>query len=443
MPEDSSRARSRREFIATTGAATAAAVLPGSALAQSGPRKRRYALIGAGHRGSGMWGRSVAERYSDIVDFVGLCDTNPLRVEACKKMIGVSCPTYGKLDEMISAAKPEALIVTTVDATHSGFIVSALERGLDVITEKPMVTDETQCRAVLDAEKRTGKKLVVTFNYRYAPKHQKIKELLLAGEIGTVTSVDFSWYLDIRHGADYFRRWHRLRDRSGSLWVHKASHHFDLVNWWLGAEPVEVEAFASLQHYGKKGPFRSTTCRGCPHKSECQFYWDIAKDPRLVKLYVECESADGYVRDGCVFKEDVDIPDTMNAVVRYTSGATMSYSLNTFMPFEGYRLAFNGTKGRLEVRDFERQPWQAPEETEIHVTKNFGQRTKIEMPKAEGGHGGGDERLKDLIFRGVAVPEYMKLPDARAGAMSCLTGIAARKSADEGRAVKIADLLKA
>jgi hypothetical protein len=65
------------------------------------------------------------------------------------------------------------------------------------------------------------------------------------------------------------------------------------------------------------------------------------------------------------------------------------------------------------------------------------------MAKAEGGHGGGDERLKDLIFRGVAMPDYMKLPDARAGAMSCLTGIAARKSADEGRAIKIADLLKA
>ena len=36
----------------------------------------------------------------------------------------------------------------------------------------------------------------------------------------------------------------------------------------------------------------------------------------------------------------------------------MSYSLNAFMPFEGYRLAFNGTKGRLEVRDYERQPWE-------------------------------------------------------------------------------------
>ena len=93
----------------------------------------------------------------------------------------------------------------------------------------------------------------VTFNYRYAPKHQKIKELLMSGAIGRVTSVDFSWYLDTTHGADYFRRWHRLREKSGSLWVHKATHHFDLVNWWLDADPVEVSAFGSLQRYGKNG----------------------------------------------------------------------------------------------------------------------------------------------------------------------------------------------
>jgi predicted dehydrogenase len=168
----------------------------------------------------------------------------------------------------------------------------------------------------------------------------------------------------------------------------------------------------------------------------------MTKEPNLMSLYADCEKADGYLRDGCVYKEDVDIPDTMNAVVRYSSGASMSYSLNCFMPIEGYRLAFNGTKGRLEVRDYERQPWEPGEETEIHVIKNFGQRVKIDIPKAEGGHGGGDDRLRDLVFRKVDVPDYLRLPGSRAGAMSCLTGIAARQSAGLGRPVKIADLVK-
>jgi predicted dehydrogenase len=428
----------RRDFVTAATGAAAATLVAGRAGAAA---RRRYAIVGTGVRGVGMWGRPLVERYADVLEFVGLCDVNPLRAEAARKQIGVSCPTFASLDALIDQAKPELLMVTTVDATHEGCIVKALERGVDVLTEKPMVVDERQCQSVLDAEKRTGRKIVVTFNYRYAPKHQKIKELLLSGAVGRITSVDFSWYLDTTHGADYFRRWHRLRARSGSLWVHKATHHFDLVNWWLDADPVEVSAFGSLQRYGKQGPFRSTNCRPCPHKSECKYHWDITKSPNLVKLYVDCETADGYQRDGCVFKEDVDIPDTMNAVVKYSNGVTMSYSLNTFMPIEGYRIAFNGTEGRLEVRDYERQPWTVAEESDMQLIRNFGERKTIEIPKAVGAHGGGDDVLRDLIFRGITLPEHLRLPGSRAGAMSCLTGIAARKSMDSGAPVKIADLV--
>jgi predicted dehydrogenase len=357
-------------------------------------------------------------------------------------MMGVSCPTFTSFDEMCDRTKPDLLTVTTVDAFHAEHIVKALDRGIDVITEKPMVIDSAQCRAVLDAEKRNNRKIVVTFNYRYAPKHRTIKEILMAGEIGRVISVDFHWYLDVYHGADYFRRWHRLRNRSGSLWVHKATHHFDLINWWLAADPVEVAAQASLGVYGRNGKFRGVNCRTCPHKSQCQFYYDVMTNPTRVKLYVNAEDVDGYHRDGCVFREDIDIYDSMSAVVSYSNGAAMSYSVNAFMPFEGYRLAFNGERGRLEIRDYERQPWEEPEETVIELTKNFGKLQKIPIKQeTTGGHGGGDTRLRDLIFRKADAPEHMRLPDSRAGAMSCLTGIAARTSVEEKRPVKISELV--
>src|SRR5678815_5901128 len=90
---------------------------------------------------------------------------------------------------------------------------------------------------------------------------------------------------------------------------------------------------------------------------ECRFYYDMTKDKRRMDLYAGCESADGYFRDGCVFREDIDIFDNMQAIVKYTNGATMSYALNAYMPYEGYRVAFNGEKGRLDVQSFERQPW--------------------------------------------------------------------------------------
>jgi predicted dehydrogenase len=431
----------RRDFLKTTGGAAAAATLTGfgaPALAETG-KPRRYAIVGTGVRGVGMWGRPLLQRYKDAVEFVGLADINPKRAELARAALGVSCPTFADFDQMCDAVKPELLTVTTVDRFHAEYIVKALDRGIDVITEKPMVIDETQARQVLDAEKRNNRKIIVGFNYRFAPKHVKIKETLMSGAIGTVTGVDFHWYLDTSHGADYYRRWHRLR-KNGSLWTHKATHHFDLINWWLDADPVEVQANGELSFYGSKGAFRSTNCRPCPHKAACQYYMDIAKLPGG-QLYTGAESVDGYLRDGCVFKEDIDIWDTMSATIRYSNHVLMSYSLNTFMPIEGYHLAFNGTKGRLEIRDYERQPWDAGEESDIELIMNFGKREKIVVPKADSAHGGGDTRLQDLIFTKVEAPAHLRLPDSRAGAMSCMTGIAARKSVIEHRPVKIADLL--
>lgn len=75
-----------------------------------------------------------------------------------------------------------------------------MEMGADIITEKPLTTDETKCQAILNAEKRTGKTVRVTFNYRYSPHRVKIYELLRSNAIGKITSVDFHWYLNTSHG---------------------------------------------------------------------------------------------------------------------------------------------------------------------------------------------------------------------------------------------------
>jgi len=433
----------RRDFVKTVGSAAAGVLVAGALPVTARPNaRRRYAIVGTGHRATGMWGKDVAERYSAELEFVGLCDKNSKRAEAGRKLIGVECPTFTNFDEMLEKSKPDVVMVTTMDSTHHMFITRALEKGIDVITEKPMVTQAVDCQAVLDAEKKYNRNITVAFNYRYAPKHEKIKQIIQSGEIGRVTSVDFSWYLDTSHGADYFRRWHRLKSGGGSLWVHKATHHFDLVNWWLAADPVEVSAYGALNVYGKNAAFRGTNCRTCPHKAKCPFYWDMTKDARLMKLYAECEDVDGYYRDGCVFREDVDIYDTMSAVVKYSTGVSMSYSLNASMPIEGYRIAFNGTKGRLEVRDYERQPWKVEKESTAFLTRNFGKHEELDMPQTEGGHGGGDDRLRDVIFKNAQVADYLKLPSARAGAMSCMTGIAARTSIEQNRPVKISDLVR-
>lgn len=216
---------SRRHFLATTGAIAGTALLnplsdiKAETTGISAPtgKKLRIALVGTGGRGTSMWGRDILKSYPDYLEFVGLCDKNEGRVETGKRIIGTSCPTYTDFEKMMNETKPDVLIVTTMDSTHHQFIIRGMELGADIITEKPMTTDEKKIQAILDAEKRTGKTCRVTFNYRYSPHRAKIWELLRTGEIGDITSVDFHWYLDTSHGADYFRRWHRLVECSGSL----------------------------------------------------------------------------------------------------------------------------------------------------------------------------------------------------------------------------------
>lgn len=459
---DNTKKFSRRSFIGTAGVAAAGAVIvnPVNIFASGINKKQKLVLVGTGSRGIGFWGKNIIERYSNEVEFVGLCDINPGRVQFAKKHMAVNCEVYTDFEEMILKTKPDTVIVTTVDSTHHTFIIRSLEMGCNVITEKPMTTDEGKCQAILDAERKTGKKVIVGFNYRWGVQFSEFKKLLVNDRVGKITSVDFHWYLNTSHGADYFRRWHGECDKGGTLLVHKATHHFDLLNWWLDSDPVEVTAFGALEHYGKNNKFRGVNCRNCAYTDNCKFYWNINKNKMMVDLYANNEKYDGYLRDNCVWRKEIDIYDKMAVQIKYANGIQVSYSLTTYSPFEGFSIAFNGMKGRID--SWEGIPWRLKEQVdqatlhakemsqnnnksegydEIMVSDNFGKTELVKVPRIRGGHGGGDERLQDKIFKDPNMADPFKhSAGTRDGAMSILIGISARKSIEEGRMVKISEL---
>ena len=429
----------RRKFLQLGVAGAAVLVTDNPLKARS--KKLKVAIVGTGSRGSHTWGKAVVEHHSDVVEIVGLCDINKKRVEVAQKLIGTSAPTFADFDEMVKTTRPDSVIVTTVDSTHYKYIVRALELGCDAITEKPMCTDEEQCQAIIDAQKRTGRQVTVTFNARHGNIDKKTKQLLLDDAIGDLITVDFHEYLNTSHGADYFRRWHRLKENSGTLLCHKASHHFDQANWWIASDPVEVIGEGGLKFYGRNGEFRSTHCRVCPYKQKCNFYWDIMQNDRYVKLYVDCESEDGYLRDGCVFRMNTNIYDTMSVLIKYENGVQLNYTANCYLPYEGQFISFNGTRGRIDYLAYH---GGGNEYEEIRVTPSFGQTEVITDfgQVLEGGHGGSDMSLKNLIFRGESGDDSLQLKAGlRAGALASLMGIAAYKSIDRnGRKIRIADL---
>lgn len=402
---------------------------------------KKYVLVGAGARGSQMYALPLANEYSVFGSLAGIYDTNAGRAGDLGRACG-GVAVFDDFVKMLAEVCPDTVIITTVDRWHHEYAIRAMEAGCDVIVEKPMTIDAEKCRAMLEAEKRTGRKVTVTFNCRYMPYVSKAREMILEGAIGKVLNVDFEWYLDTSHGADYFRRWHRRLENCGGLLVHKATHHFDLVNWWLEDEPEEVRAFGELKFYGPKRRERGERCSTCAYKASCEFYFDLAANPEYAGLYLRHEQLDGYFRDRCVFSDEIDIYDTMSLNVKYQHGAFMSYSLVAYSPYEGWRAALTGTGGRMELEQVYSgsQAGQAPPVIVLYDRR--GGRTVYEVDIAAGSHGGSDELLQRALFAGGVPDPLGRQAGSRAGAMSVMIGAAANRSIQTGMPVKIPELLK-
>jgi len=424
---------------------------------------KTYVQVGVGGRARFFY-EAIAGPYRETARLVAFCDVNQTRMDYANRILqekyGLDpVPTYNssQFDDMIKAHKPDVVIVTSIDRTHHRYIVRAMELGCDVLTEKPMTTDEEKAQAILDAIRRTGRKLRVSFNYRYAPYNTKIRELIMDGAIGDVFSVHFEWLLNTSHGADYFRRWHRDKRNSGGLLVHKATHHFDLVNFWLGSRPKTVFAMGDLRFYGRKNAENRgetklyTRAYGSENAKDDYFALHMDRNEQLKNLYLNAEKDDGYVRDQSVFGDGISIEDTMGVMVRYANKAIMTYSLNAYLPWEGYRVAFNGSKGRIQVLVAEntyvnaggaKEVEGSAKKISIAVFPMFGEPYEVEVPMTGGGHGGGDPVLLNDLF-GTPVPDRFNRAASHVdGAMSILTGIAANKSIATGLPVQVDSLVR-
>ena len=428
--------------------------------------RKRYAIVGTGSR-AGMYIDAATGRFQDCAELVGLCDLSQTRMDwhngQIRKRRGAPAPTYHADDfnRMIGEAKPDVVIVTTIDAWHHEYIARALDQGCDVISEKPLTTTLDRLKTIDEAISRSGKSLRVTFNYRYAPAYARFRELIRDGAVGRPLAVDFSWVLDTSHGADYFRRWHREKEHSGGLLVHKATHHFDLVNWWIDSYPRDVFALGDLLFYGRV----NAEARG-EHYSYSRYTGEDAArdDPFALRLddkeayaglYLAAEPETGYIRDRNVFGEPITAEDTMSVTARYANGVLLSYCLVAYAPWEGLRIAVTGTRGRLEMDVTETVTHLKPDsasaaaskgafkQTAIRVFPMFGEGYEVDAPVAEGGHGGADPLMLDGLFSPDPPPDPLKRAATyRDGAASILLGIAANMSIESGELVDVGELFE-
>ncbi len=425
--------------------------------------KKIYVLVGTGGRAEFFYG-AIARDFRDTADLVGFCDINQTRMNYANHLLETkysyqSVPTYkaDQFEQMLKELKPDYCIVTTMDRTHHTYIIKAMELGCDVITEKPLTIDEERAQSILEAVERTNRKLRVTFNYRYAPHNTKIRELIEDGVIGDVHAVHFEWLLNTEHGADYFRRWHRDKRNSGGLLVHKSTHHFDLVNFWLQSYPDTVLAMGDLMFYGRENAEKRGETKfyqrayGNDYAKSDHFALQLEENEHLSKMYLYAEKEDGYQRDQSVFGDGISTEDTLGLIAKFKNKAILTYSLHAYAPWEGFNVAFNGTKGRIEVKVVEKsyvnsggtkEEEGALSSMSLTVHPIVGKPYEVDIEEGEGGHGGGDPVLLRDIFGEPIEDRFNRAATHIDGVKSILTGIAGNISIKTGRPVKLDSLVE-
>ena len=416
--------------------------------------RKRIAIAGTGTRALNF-ADGIIKHCGGTSELVALHDLNPKRMEGFQELIGRSVPAFTDFDAMIAEARPDTIVICATDKAHPELVERAFANGLEAVSEKPLAISVEGLRRIREAERKYGKKVGVTFNMRFAPYSAKIKEVLQESPIGKITTVSAEWFIDKTHGIEYFHRWHSKMENGGGLLVHKATHNFDLLNWFLDDVPEEVSAYGSLRVFGRNNSFNGKNCRTCEHNKRC---WAAMKSSLedadlnpggeadlFNKIYFQAEGEDGYLRDRCCFAPDIDIYDTMNALIKYRSGTQVSYALNAYSPWQGYKIIFTGLEGRLEVGTVNpsTRPADFRDADVIRVIRG-NTRSDITMEETvletdNSSHGGGDARMIAKLFGSdIDSPDPLEqLAGFEDGASSALVGIMANESIASGAPKRI------
>lgn len=357
---------------------------------------------------------------------VALLDSVPQRMEEIAKeyQLGGDIHRYTNLSDCLSRETFDALAVLTPDGTHADLLLPALEAGKFVFVEKPLDIDERRLDAIIRADNAVGGRTFVGFNLRYAPVYVKVRELIQAGVLGRVMTIQADEFYD--GGRTYFRRWNRLEKFGGGLWITKACHDFDLLYWMAGAQPVSVHASSSLDYYVPRAD-AAMYCRDCRLAADCPDRLDryIRAGTIGQRLLAVTEQATGAKADLCLYNSDKDTFDHGVATVTFSNHIIATYTVNVVAGFSTRRMRVAGTKaavdassdsGRVTVR------YRDPSRVE-----------EIDVPTS-GMHAGADDHILPAFAEFVrGHPTRFVAPSE--AAVSVRLGLAARRSSRDDQVV--------
>ncbi|MEN9360477.1 MAG: hypothetical protein RL095_2012 [Verrucomicrobiota bacterium] len=407
------------------------------------------AIAGCGSRGRTY--ASLAAKMPERFRLAAAADPVNTRIDAVRSMTSDQVLGFSSAEEMLGMPKlADIMVVSTQDTQHFLHCQAALERGYDILLEKPISPEAAHVEALLEQAQRLGRRIVVCHVLRYTPFYSKVKEILSAGALGKVVSMNLQEGVGPFHQAHSFVRgkWAKSEESSPMI-LAKCCHDMDIIAWLAGSPCRSVASHGQLSHFRRENrpagaPARCT--EGCPHASSCLYDAHRYLGDRRSWLSMVHERAkelsDDEIRaflktspwGRCVWDCDNDVVDHQTLSLDFASGLSCTFTMTAFD--EGRHLEIYGTEGVLRGGHFYKKNLGC----DLVLQKHEKAAEKISVQEPEGGysgHGGGDYGLMQALHREMTCPQDQMLTSIAISAESHRIAFAAESSRREGRMITL------
>ena len=371
------------------------------------------AIIGAGARGAKVYGR-LMHKMPEQYNITHLCDIKQSALDFAGEEFGI--PAENRFDDpkiFFAERRADILVIATPDDCHVEHCLNGIELGYDILCEKPLTDKEEECRALVEAQKKKGNKILVCHVLRYANAYLKMKEIIDSGVIGKLVTMNWVEPVGYWHQAHSFVRgnWRNTRD-SAPMIIAKCCHDLDMIQFYAGARCKTVSSVGELSFFKPECAPEGAAerCADCSLKGTCPYsayriyverwknancpvnYWPynvLVSEPVTEEKLMDAIANGPYGR--CVFHCDNNVVDHQSVQMAFENGVIATLQMNAFNQNAERRVTLFGTYGMADM-------------TDDKITLNiYGEPTEVIDTRANDNqhgyaHGGGDARMVDALY---------------------------------------------
>jgi predicted dehydrogenase len=378
----------------------------------------RVGVVGAGKRAASYF-THIPDHLKPVVRLTALVDPSEVNRATFASLFGAGASVQHYLDtaEMLSETELDAVIVAPPNLHHAHDAELVLARGIPLLLEKPVAITVEECRRLWQASRAASAaaSIAVGFVLRYTPFYSKVKEIVAAGTLGTILTIEADENLGTNLTNLFHRGWRRDNRLSGGFMVEKCCHDFDILNWLVGEHVEAVFSRARRTHFvanPRGGRHSRFAVQNIQRAEEVDF-----GNRRITEAFYT-------PIPGSPYDFPADSPDHQAVLLAFDRGALGTFTASMGQPRTTRGIRIRGTDGSLDG---------SLDDNRIVVYKpnahgNDWEATMYTVEAEAGNHHGGDAVIAEAFWRTAAGESGAVKAGLREGIEAVLIALAAQES---------------